>query len=83
MAKKTDASEPVVTGSTEAPNQYVRIVNLTKAQRQYPLTDGRWISLGPWVPRQTIHVSEPIKREFISPHIRALEAKGVCRIENV
>jgi hypothetical protein len=82
MAKK-DTSEPVVTGSTEAPNQYVRIVNLTKAQRQYPLTDGRWISLGPWVPRQTIHISEPIKREFISPHIRSLETKGVCRVENV
>ena len=82
MAKKNDTSEPVA-GSTEAPNQYVRIVNLTKAQRQYPLTDGRWISLGPWVPRQTIHISEPIKREFVSPHIRALEAKGVCRIESV
>ena len=83
MAKKNDASEPVVTGSTEAPGQYVKIINLTKSQRQYPLTDGRWISLGPWVPRQTIHISAPIKREFISPHIRALEAKGVCRIEAV
>lgn len=79
--KKENVSEPIAGG--EAPNQYVRIVNLTKSPRQYPLTDGRWISLGPWVSRNTIHISDPIKREFISPHIRSLEAKGVCRVENV
>ena len=80
MAKKNDTAIPVV---TEAPNQYVRIVNLTKTPKQYPLTNGIWVSLGPWVPRSNIHISEPIKREFISPHLRSLEVKGVIRIENV
>jgi len=58
-------------------DQHVRIVNLSHGQRQFSLTDGSTVSCGP------LGESAPILRKLIGPTLRALEKRGVIRIENV
>lgn len=56
-------------------SQHVCIVNLAMGQRQFTMTDGTTVSCGPQ------GTSAPVLRKLIGPTLRALEKRGVIRIE--
>jgi len=57
------------------PTDVVRIVNFTKEPKQYHLTDGTTVSVGPKLSGQTIHKSSPVLKKLVGPHLRELAAR--------
>jgi len=75
MARK-ETDGPAIADKPVEVSQHVRIVNMAAGQRQFSLTDGTSVSCGP------MGTSAPVLRKLIGPTLRALEKRGVIRIEN-
>ena len=72
------------TPATEAPRDYVRVVNLsTTGQIQIPLRDGTSVSLGPRLPGKQIHVSAPILKKNVGEAVRNMAKRKQIALEEV
>lgn len=65
-----EAATPAVLPMDEA-----RIFNMSNAVRQYTLTNGTVVSAGP------MGYTPPVLKKLIGPTLKALEKRGVIRIE--
>jgi len=80
MAKRDKFDEDigsysVATASAVGPMDEARIFNMSNAVRQYTLANGTVVSAGP------MGYTKPVLKKLIGPTLKALEKRGVIRIE--
>lgn len=72
-------------GSTTTPaapiTDYVVVMNLTKTQRDFVLTNARAIHCGPKLPGREMHRSKPVLRKLIPPQLYELQRQGIVSLE--
>lgn len=86
MAKKSleDLIEPFVASPADAfvPG-YVRIVNLARSEKDIHLRDGDGPLLLPFKKDWKAHISEPILKKRLTPHLWAMKKRGEIDIVEV